>query len=113
MKKISSHTLLALLVLLAIILLAGCGGILSSGAIVGSNSGGLVMTVTPENTEVYVDGVLMGKASDFKGKNNPLVIKTGKHTIKLIAEGYYSYDQMKTIPAGIVSDFTATLGKKE
>lgn len=51
-------------------------------------SGGFALEVSPESTEVWVDGALAGPAADFRPDGHPLPLAPGIHRIELRATGF-------------------------
>jgi hypothetical protein len=55
----------------------------------GSNVyGGIAFEITPDDADVYVDGVYAGHVSDFDGTVQPLTLAAGTHRIEIVAPGY-------------------------
>jgi hypothetical protein len=50
--------------------------------------GAVQLDVTPWRSQVYVDGVLMGRVDDFKGYYHPLELTAGPHQITILDEGH-------------------------
>ncbi len=73
------------LIILALILIGGCGLPQETRRGVG-NEGLLVVLVTPSDAEVYVDGNLAGRAEDFE--KNPLELRSGTHKIEIRKAGF-------------------------
>ena len=107
MKRL--HIIL-LIIISAFIFSACCGMPKRSLSTVG-NEGTLKFTISPDNADIYVDGTLVGKASNYDGRKQVMSL-TGRHTIEIKAEGYHSYSLEVVVGAGAQSDFNATLSKK-
>ncbi len=54
----------------------------------GDDSGGLRLKVTPDNSEVYVDGYFAGTVDQFNSWYQKLSLQPGAHKIELRAEGF-------------------------
>ncbi|MGH9325358.1 MAG: PEGA domain-containing protein [Terriglobia bacterium] len=52
----------------------------------------LKLDVTPDRAAVFVDGGFIGPASDFGGARRALLLKPGKHQIKIAMPGYQTSD---------------------
>jgi len=50
--------------------------------------GGVQLDVTPWRSQVYVDGMLMGRVDDFRGYYHPREIAAGPHQIAIVDAGY-------------------------
>jgi len=53
-----------------------------------TNEGGVSFEITPDDADVYVDGVNVGRVSDFGPTSQPLSIAPGRHRIQLRRAGY-------------------------
>ena len=73
------------LIILALIIIGGCGLPQETRRGVG-NEGLLVILVTPNDAEVYVDGNLAGRAEEFE--KNPLELRSGTHKIEIRKAGF-------------------------
>jgi hypothetical protein len=50
--------------------------------------------VTPKETEVYVDGFLVGRADDFDGFAQRLRVDRGEHVVEFYLKGHRSFRQL-------------------
>lgn len=71
--------------------------------------GGVSFEVTPDDAALFVDGVYVGKASDFTPSTSPLNLGAGRHRFELRALGYQSMDFDVQVVAGQVVPYQATL----
>ena len=71
--------------ILAFIFMWGCGLPQETRRGVG-NEGSLILLVTPNDAEVYVDGDLVGRAEQFE--KNPVELKSGTHKIEIRKAGF-------------------------
>jgi hypothetical protein len=71
--------------ILALIFIWGCGLPQETRRGVG-NEGLLILLVTPNDAEVYVDGDRVGRAEQFEG--NPLELKSGTRKIEIRKAGF-------------------------
>jgi hypothetical protein len=71
--------------ILALIFIWGCGLPQETRRGVG-NEGFLILLVTPNDAEVYVDGNLVGRAEQFE--KNPVELKSGTHKIEIRKAGF-------------------------
>jgi PEGA domain-containing protein len=74
-----------------------------------NSPGGVSFEVTPDEAAVFVDGVYVGKASDFTPSTSPLSLVAGRHRFELRALGYQSMDFDVQVVAGEVVPYQATL----
>lgn len=51
-------------------------------------TGGVQLDVTPWRSQVYVDGMLMGRVDAFSGYFHPLELTAGPHQIAIVDTGY-------------------------
>jgi hypothetical protein len=54
----------------------------------GTNDGGVSFQITPNDADVFVDGVRVGRVSDFGPTSEPLSMAPGRHRIELRRAGY-------------------------
>jgi len=52
------------------------------------NEGFLIVQITPNDAEVYIDGHLVGRAEQFE--SDPLELRSGTHKIEIRRAGYTS-----------------------
>jgi hypothetical protein len=67
--------------------------------------------VKPYDAEVYVDGALVGKASQFEGVFHKLRLEEGVHRLELRASGYQSLTVNVRIEAGESMTYRGSLEK--
>jgi len=68
----------------------------------------LSLKTEPTDVEVYLDGKLAGK-SPIKIRN----LLPGEHRLKLVKEGYQEKEELIALPAGVESEISLQLEKKE
>jgi len=68
----------------------------------------LALTVTPDSAKVFLDGQLLGRASDLS--NRTLVIPPGGHHLEIVAPGVEPYRQEFTGAPGAPTEIQAALG---
>ncbi len=56
-----------------------------------SPSGDMVLRCEPPDAEVYLDGVIQGLCSDFRGEPRGLKVGEGLHQIEVRMQGYWPY----------------------
>jgi len=100
------------LIIIALFLLSACCGMPQSQISTKSNAGILKISATPDDADVYIDGVLQGKAREFDGRSKVLELTAGRHKIEIRAEGYHSFSRDIMVGAGAVDDVKVTLAKK-
>jgi len=54
-------------------------------------SGDVVLRCEPPDAEVYLDGVIQGLCSDFRGAPRGLRVAEGLHQIEVKQQGYWPY----------------------
>jgi hypothetical protein len=54
-------------------------------------SGDVVLRCEPPDSEVYLDGVIQGLCTDFRGAPRGLRVGAGLHQIEVKKEGYWPY----------------------
>jgi hypothetical protein len=64
------------------------------------DTGSLRLKIKPRDTQVYVDGYLVGTVDDFDGAFQKLGIESGTHRIELKADGYEPLQLDVLITAG-------------
>jgi hypothetical protein len=74
-----------------------------------SGPGGVSFEVIPADAAVFVDGVYVGKASDFSPSTSPLSMASGRHRFELRALGYESMEFDADIVPDQVLPYQATL----
>jgi hypothetical protein len=72
-------------------------------------TGGVQLDVTPWRSQVYVDGVLMGRVDDFRGYYHPLVIAAGPHQIAIVDHGRQPILFEVVVTPGRTMTYRATL----
>ncbi len=50
--------------------------------------GGILLDITPQEADVFVDGEYVGQVADFDGTSAPLSLMIGRHHIEVAAAGY-------------------------
>ena len=71
--------------ILTLILIGGCGLPQETRRGVG-NEGLLIIIVSPNDAEVYIDGNLAGRAEEFE--KNPMELRSGTHKIEIRKAGF-------------------------
>ena len=74
-------------------------------------TGGVQLDVTPWRARVYVDGVLKGRADDFKGYYHPLELVAGPHQITIVDEGRQPVVVDVVVVPGRTVTYRATLNE--
>ena len=74
-------------------LLAGCSMPSTTVRSVDSRPG-IVIAGAPEEAILLVDGIRIGKAADYNGEPNQLLIEPGTHRIVVQQGGVVIYDQL-------------------
>jgi hypothetical protein len=74
-------------------------------------TGGVQLDVTPWRSRVYVDGVLKGRADDFKGYYHPLELVAGPHQITIVDEGRQPVVVDVVVVPGRTVTYRATLSE--
>jgi hypothetical protein len=76
-------------------------------------TGAIRLKVNPETANVYVDGSLVGKATDFDGLlSHHLVLERGSHLLEIRADGYATLQKTLTVEVGKTMTERMTLQKK-
>ena len=75
--------------LLATALLGGCATEMSSERSNLVDLGFMVLEVAPTTAQVFIDGRLAGRASDFVGQ--VIYLKDGPHTVDIVAPGFRTF----------------------
>lgn len=78
----------------------------------GELTGSLRLKVKPDTAKVYVDGALMGTASEFAGLFHHLELPAGAHELQFRADGYEPYTVDITVAAGKTMTERISLKKK-
>ena len=78
----------ALIFVAAAVLFAGCATHSGVFEQMPATQGWLTLSCEIPQSDVYLDGKLMGKAQEFQGVANCLRTTTGKHTLEVRADGY-------------------------
>lgn len=74
------------------LLLAALGCSIPQSTVSGKSNDGLFAIICqPGSAEVYVDGILIGKASKFDGSPGYLEIASGTHRLELRKNGYQTW----------------------
>jgi hypothetical protein len=76
-----------------------------------TDKGVLRLNVKPYDAEVYIDGALVGKASQFEGVFHKLRLEEGVHRLELRASGYQSLTVNVRIDAGESMTYRGSLEK--
>jgi hypothetical protein len=58
----------------------------------GKDAAELRLDIRPKRAAVYVDGTYMGHGSDFGGHFHSMLVRPGKHQLKVALDGYRSYE---------------------
>lgn len=73
--------------LITVLLVTGCAVPLSK--INGDNpTGDVIIKCTPDDAQVYLDNIYVGKARRFSSAKRPLKVTVGAHVLKFELEGY-------------------------
>ncbi len=96
------------LIPLVLFLFGGCGLPQETRRGVG-NEGFLNVFVTPNDAEVFLDGVRVGKAEQFE--KNPIELKSGTHKIEIKKAGYIT--EIQEVYAGNQSLHTLKVNLKK
>lgn len=98
----------------AILVLALVGACVQTETRQVGNEGFVLLKVSPSSAEVYVDGELVGKASEFDGgPSGKLRLSGGLHKIELRKEGYRPYVKEVYVGSGAVQTLRATLRESQ
>ena len=73
--------------------------------------GAVQLDVIPWRSQVYVDGVLMGRVDDFKGYYHPLDLPAGPHQITIVDEGREPLVADVVVTPGRTTTYRATLSE--
>ena len=98
----------AAFLILAFIFIWGCGLPQETRRGVG-NEGLLILLVTPNDAEVYVDGDLVGRAEQFE--KNPVELKSGTHKVEIRKAGFAT--EAREIYAGNQSRHTLKINLRK
>ena len=93
--------------ILALIFIWGCG-LQETRRGVG-NEGLLIILVTPNDAEVYVDGNLVGRAEEFE--KNPVELKSGTHKVEIRKAGFTT--EVREVYAGNQSRHTLKINLRK
>lgn len=74
-------------------------------------TGSVRLRVSPEQAQVYIDGVLQGLVDDFNGLGSHLSVAGGTHQLELRANGYVSLRDELVVETGRTQTYRATLKK--
>lgn len=77
----------------------------------GAPTGGVQLDVTPWRSQVYVDGMLMGRVDEFKGYYHPLEVAAGPHQIAIVDEGRQPLIFDVVVTPGRTIPYRATLNE--
>lgn len=80
------------LLLAASLLAVGCAAPRTSVQ-TADEKGTMVFKVKPSETEVSIDGSVVGKARDYDGSAKVMRLNPGAHVVKLSAPGYQDYEK--------------------
>jgi hypothetical protein len=94
--------------ILALIFIWGCGLPQETRRGVG-NEGLLILLVTPNDAEVYVDGNLVGRAEEFE--KNPVELKSGTHKVEIRKDGFAT--EVREVYAGNQSRHTLKINLRK
>ncbi|MFC1854148.1 PEGA domain-containing protein [candidate division CSSED10-310 bacterium] len=73
--------------------------------------GYLDLDVTPEDAQVYIDGVKIGICDQFDGFPEYLYLKSGTYRLTFKKEGYLDYEREITVSPGLEIEFNTHLKK--
>src|ERR1700686_2275282 len=59
----------------------------------GSNAAELRLDIQPKRAAVFVDDGFMGHGGDFGGRFHSMLVSPGKHRLKVILDGYQTYEK--------------------
>jgi hypothetical protein len=65
--------------------------------------------MTPVDADVYVDGTLVGRVSDFGPLSQPLSVAPGRHLIEIRREGYQTLSFDADVAAGQVIPYQGAM----
>jgi hypothetical protein len=77
-----------------------------------ANDGGISFEITPSDAEVYVDGVNVGRVSDFGPTWQPLSVSPGRHQIEIRRAGYQTLAFDADVHAGMVIPYQGTMQRQ-
>jgi hypothetical protein len=77
-----------------------------------ANDGGISFEITPDDADVYVDGVNMGRVSDFGPMSQPLFMATGRHAIEIRRAGYQALTFDADVHPGQVIPYEGTMQRQ-
>ena len=75
----------------------------------GTNEGGVSFEITPSDADVYVDGVNVGRVSDFGPMSQPLSMAPGRHHIEVRRAGYRTITIDADVRVGEVVPYEGTM----
>jgi hypothetical protein len=75
-------------------------------------TGSVRLRISPSNAKVYVDGVLVGTASDFSGLTGHLKLTVAEQLVEVKADGYQPFVPTIQVEAGKTTTIRATLKKQ-
>jgi len=77
-----------------------------------TNSAGVSFEITPSDADVYVDGVYVGRVSNFGPNYEPLSVTPGRHHIELRRPGYQTLTIDADAIAGEVIPYQGTMQRQ-
>ena len=77
-----------------------------------ANEGGISFEITPSDADVYVDGVNVGRVSDFGPASQPLSMAPGRHEIEIRRAGYQTLTFDADVHAGQVIPYEGTMQRR-
>ncbi|MDX1693336.1 MAG: hypothetical protein R3208_06205 [Ketobacteraceae bacterium] len=92
-----------ILSLVMLVLWLGACQMPSEEAVISDSSAGIsfrILSDSKQTYEVYVDGLMMGKARDFKEGDAILKILPGSHVIKILSNGAVVLEEKLYVAAG-------------
>jgi hypothetical protein len=94
--------------IVALIIIGGCGLPQETRRGVG-NEGFLILLVTPNDAEVYVDGNRVGRAEEFE--KDPVELKSGTHKVEIRKAGFAT--EVREVYAGNQSRHTLKINLRK
>jgi hypothetical protein len=74
-------------------------------------TGGVQLDVTPWRSQVYADGMLMGRVDEFRGYYHPLELTAGPHQIAIVDSGRQPLTLDLVVTPGRTMTYRATLNE--
>jgi hypothetical protein len=87
-----------IVLVLALAVIAAFGCVVNAPPVATPKQEPLCLEVEPANADVYVDGRLVGRASDFR--QNCLQVAPGDHQVVIMRQGFTNYEQKVNVSGG-------------